>query len=411
MITAEIVAVGTELLMGQILNTNAQFIAQRLAGAGVNHFFQTVVGDNPTRLTQTLSLALSRADVVIVTGGLGPTGDDLTKETAAALFNKPLQYDEESLSTLKNRFEKMGKEMTPNNLKQAMFPRGSIILKNDNGTAPGCIIEENGKAIVLLPGPPREMQPMFEEQVLPYITQKDGGTLYSRVIRIFGVGESAVEYRLKELIERQTNPTVAPYALTGEVTLRVTARCKDTAEGEALVAPILETIQTTIGDAVYSTNNEALHEVCGKLLMKKNMTLSVAESCTGGLIASTIVSMPGSSAFFTEGAVTYANSAKQNRLNVKEETLSKYGAVSRETALEMAEGMRVSSGSNIALSVTGIAGPDGGTEAKPVGLVYIGLADQKGAEAYEFRLSGNRERIRQLACLNALDILRRRLKE
>ncbi len=411
MITAEIVAVGTELLMGQILNTNAQFITQRLAGAGVNHFFQTVVGDNPARLTQSLSLALSRADVVIVTGGLGPTGDDLTKETAAALFNKSLQYDEESLLTLKGHFEKMGREMTPNNLKQAMFPQGSIILKNDNGTAPGCIIEENGKAIVLLPGPPREMQPMFELQVLPYIAQKDGGMLYSRVVRIFGVGESSVEYRLKALIERQTNPTVAPYAFTGEVTLRVTARCKDASEGETLVTPVLDAIQTTIGDAVYSTNNEALHEVCGKLLIKKNMTLSVAESCTGGLIASTIVSMAGSSAFFTEGAVTYSNAAKQSRLNVKQETLLKYGAVSRETALEMAEGMRVSSGSNIALSVTGIAGPDGGTKEKPVGLIYIGLADQTGCQAYELHLSGNRERIRQLTALNALDILRRKLKE
>jgi nicotinamide-nucleotide amidase len=408
--TAEIVAVGTELLMGQILNTNAQFIAQRLASAGVNCYFQTVVGDNPARLSDTLSLALSRADMVIVTGGLGPTGDDLTKETLAALFNKELRYDEESLSVLKDHFSKAGREMTPNNLKQAMFPVGSVILKNDNGTAPGCILEENGKAIALLPGPPREMQPMFEEQLLPYIAKKEGSMLYSRVVRIFGVGESALEYRLKGLIDHQTNPTIAPYALTGEVTLRVTARCKSEEEGEALIAPVLESIEATIGDAVYSTHNESLHEVCGKLMTKKGLTLSVAESCTGGLISSTIVSMPGSSAFFLEGAVTYSNIAKQRRLGVKEETLDSFGAVSRETALEMAEGMQKSSCSDIALSVTGIAGPSGGSLEKPVGLVYIGIADALGTDAFEFRFNGNRERIRQLSMLNALDILRRKIK-
>jgi nicotinamide-nucleotide amidase len=406
--TAEIVAVGTELLMGQILNTNAQFIAQRLASAGVNCYFQTVVGDNPKRLSETLSLALSRANLVIVTGGLGPTGDDLTKETAAALFNKELRYDEESLTILKKHFA--GREMTPNNLKQAMFPVGSVILKNDNGTAPGCIIEENGKAIVLLPGPPREMQPMVEDQLLPYIAQREGSMLYSRVVRIFGVGESAVEHCLKELIDNQQNPTIAPYALAGEVTLRVTAHCKSVAEGEALIAPILEKIEAIIGDAVFSTNNEALHEVCGKLMIEKGLTLSIAESCTGGLIASTVVSMPGSSAFFLESAVTYSDLAKQRRLGVKEETLADFGAVSSETAIEMAKGMQISSGSDIALSVTGIAGPGGGSLEKPVGLVYIGIADASGTDAFAFRFNGSRERIRQLSMLNALDILRRKIK-
>ncbi|HWR18161.1 MAG TPA: competence/damage-inducible protein A [Clostridia bacterium] len=406
--TAEIVAVGTELLMGQILNTNAQFIAQRLASAGVNCYFQTVVGDNPTRLSETLSLALSRANLVIVTGGLGPTGDDLTKETAAALFNKELQYDEESLSILKKHFA--GREMTPNNLKQAMFPVGSIILKNDNGTAPGCIIEESGKAIVLLPGPPREMQPMVEDQLLPYIAQREGSMLYSRIVRIFGVGESAVEHRLKELIDNQQNPTIAPYAVMGEVTLRVTAHCKSVEEGEMLIAPVLDKIEEILGDAVFSTSNEALHEVCGKLMIEKGLTLSLAESCTGGLIASTVVSMPGSSAFFLESAVTYSDLAKQRRLGVKEETLAEFSAVSRETAIEMAEGMKKSSCSDIALSVTGIAGPSGGTLEKPVGLVYIGIADASGAEAFAFRFNGSRERIRQLSMLNALDILRRKIK-
>ncbi|MEN6470886.1 MAG: competence/damage-inducible protein A [Clostridiaceae bacterium] len=410
--TAEIVAVGTELLMGQILNTNAHFIAQRLAGAGVNHYFQTVVGDNPARLTQTLALALTRAEIVIVTGGLGPTGDDLTKETAAALFHRELRYDAESLKALEDRFFRMGREMTPNNLKQAMFPEGAIILKNDNGTAPGCILEQNGRAIALLPGPPREMQPMFEEQVLPYIAKKEsGGIFYSRVARIFGVGESAVEFRLKELIESQNNPTIAPYALTGEVTLRITARCKTETEGEALIAPVLDEITAILGDAVYSTSNEALHEVCGRLLTEKGITLSVAESCTGGLIASTIVSMPGSSAFFTEGVVTYSNGAKERRLDVSEETLARFGAVSRETALEMAYGMRESAKSDVALSVTGIAGPDGGSAEKPVGLVYIGVAEASGATAHELRLSGGRERIRHMAMLHALDLLRRKLKE
>ncbi len=397
--------------MGQILNTNAQFIAQRLAGAGVNCYFQTVVGDNAARLTETLALALSRADLVVVTGGLGPTGDDLTKETAAALFHRKLKYDEESLAVLKDRFVKFHREMTPNNLKQAMFPEGALILKNDNGTAPGCIIEENGKAIALLPGPPREMRPMFEEQILPYIAKRESGLLLSHVVRIFGVGESAVEHRLKDLIESQLNPTVAPYALTGEVTLRVTARCKSEEEGEALIAPVLAQIKESLGDVVYSIDNEALHEVCGKLLVKNGLTLSVAESCTGGLLASTFVSMPGSSSFFSEAAVTYSNEAKRKRLGVREETLVRYGAVSRETAIEMAEGMLKSAGSGIALSITGVAGPDGGTAEKPVGLVYVGIADAESSEAVELRLTGDRERIRWAACLNALDLLRRKLKD
>ena len=406
---AELVSVGTEILMGQILNTNAQYISQKLAELGVDIYVQTTIGDNHDRLAQCIKDGLSRADIVILTGGLGPTADDLTKETAADVMGMKLEFDEASLHTLKARFANMHKEMTPNNLKQAMFPKGCIIMLNPNGTAPGCILERDGKAVALLPGPPKEMIPMFEDHVMPYLQKRSGHILYSRILRIFGMGESQVEYVLKDLMAKQNNPTIAPYAKTGEVTLRVTARCKDQAEGESMVEPVLAQISDIVGDVVYSTRDEELCAVCVKLLTQAKKTVAVAESCTGGMLSSMLISVPRCSACLLEGAVTYSNQSKKARLGVAEETLARFGAVSEQTAREMAEGLKKTSGADYALATTGVAGPDGGTAEKPVGLVYVGLATPEGTHTVQLSLTGARERIRHIACLHALDQLRRAL--
>ncbi len=405
--TAEILSVGTELLMGNILNTNAQYISQKLCDLGINCFFQTTVGDNHDRLVQAVDIALSRSDFIILTGGLGPTADDLTKETVADAFGRKMLLDSASEAHIRSRFAASGREMTPNNLKQAVFPEGAIIMPNPNGTAPGCIVEDGGKAAILLPGPPNEMIPMFDASVIPYLEKKSGYTLYSHVVRVFGVGESAAEYRLKDLMARQTNPTIAPYALSGEMKLRVTARCKNAAEGELMMAPVLREIKKTLGDAVYSLNDQELHEVCAALLKEHNTTLAVAESCTGGMIAAKLVSVPGISEWFVEGLVTYSNEAKMKRLGVKEETLEAFGAVSEQTAREMAEGVRITSGADIGIATTGVAGPGGGTSRHPVGLVFIALSSEQGTFVRKLQLSGNRNRIRNAATLQALDTLRR----
>lgn len=406
---AEIVSVGTELLMGQIVNTDASFIASRLASLGYVCYYQTVVGDNPARLRETALRALERADIVLFTGGLGPTDDDLTKETVAQALGLSCELVPAEAEKLRAYFASRGREMTPNNLKQVCFPQGSVILPNPNGTAPGCIMEKDGKAAILMPGPPRELYPMFTDSVMPYLEKKSGFKLYSKTLVIFGMGESDVTYRLRDLISAQTNPTIAPYIRLNEVTLRVTAQCADEAEGERLVAPVAAAIRTRLGDVVYSEADETLQKVCVDRLLARGETLAVAESCTGGLIAASVVEIAGCSDCFTEGCVTYANDAKMRRLGVKEETLLSHGAVSAECAREMAEGMRRSAGSDYALSSTGIAGPGGGTAEKPVGLVYVALASKEGTFVKELRLGGNRDRIRRAAALNALDLLRRAL--
>ncbi len=406
---AEIVSVGTELLMGQVVNTDAQFIAAGIAPLGYQVFYHITVGDNRERLTEVIQTALSRADVVIFTGGLGPTDDDLTKETVAAALGLALAPVPEEVERLKRFFDGLGRTMTPNNLKQARFPEGSTILPNAKGTAPGVIMEAGGKTAVLLPGPPRELEPMFTNHVMPYLEKRSGCVLYSREVHIFGMGESDVTHRLRGMIEGQTNPTVAPYVKTGEVTLRVTAKCRNEAEGEALVHPMIEEIQKTLGDVVYSTSGESLPEVCAKLLLDNGLTVAVAESCTGGLLASAFVDLPGSSRYFIEGAVAYANAVKTRRLDVSDETLARYGAVSAECAREMAEGMLKSSGASIALATTGIAGPDGGSDQKPVGLCYVALAGIGETQVKKLQLFGDRARIRGVTVLNALDLVRRKL--
>jgi nicotinamide-nucleotide amidase len=404
---AEILAVGTELLMGQICNTNAQYISQRLPEAGVYVYYHSVVGDNPKRLEECLNIALNRSDVIITTGGLGPTKDDLTKETIARILNRKLVLHQESLNSIKEFFEKIQRPMADSNIKQACMPENSVILKNNKGTAPGCIIEEGSKVLIMLPGPPSEMKPMFEESVMPYFVSRTGSRLVSRYLRIFGIGESSMEEKIIDLIDNQTNPTIAPYAKEGEVTLRITARCSSEEEGERIIEPVINEIKNRIGDFIYSTDNKNLEEVTGEMLIKNNITLSLAESCTGGLIASRLTDIPGISSVFNRAFVTYSNEAKMENCGVNSDTLEKYGAVSRETAVEMAEGVRKAAGTDLGLSVTGIAGPGGGTETKPVGLVYIALADKDKVVCRKLQTTGDRNRIRNFTALTAFDMIRR----
>jgi len=405
----EILAVGTELLMGQISNTNAQYISARLPEVGVGVYYHSVVGDNPDRLKASFKLALERADVVITTGGLGPTKDDLTKETIASELGLEMALDKPSYDSLIEHFSKSNRPMTQNNVKQAYLPEGSTVLTNRNGTAPGCLVETNGKVVIMLPGPPSEMKPMFSEWVIPYFMKKNGYLLVSKFIRIFGIGESAMEEMIMDIIDNQTNPTIAPYAKEGEVTLRVTAMCKSNEEGLKLLEPTVNEIMKRLGSAVYSTDNEELHEVAARLLIEQNKTIAFAESCTGGLAAAKFASIPGVSACLDRGYVTYSNRAKMEELGVSEETLRTHGAVSSQTALEMAEGARKAAGTDIAVSVTGIAGPDGGTEDKPVGTVFIAISDKNGSEFKQIKLRGNREKIRNVSTLHIYDIIRRKI--
>jgi nicotinamide-nucleotide amidase len=405
----EILSVGTELLLGDILNTNSQYLNRRLADLGISVYFNTTVGDNPQRLKKALEIAFSRSDMVIATGGLGPTKDDLTKEVSAEFFGKKLILHEESLNRIKEFFEKRGLPLTEGNIKQAYIIEGSKVIPNDWGTAPGIIYENNGKILILLPGPPREMIPMFETYVVPYLLTLSSETIQSKVLRVCGLGESFMEERIKDLIENQTNPTIAPYAKEGEAILRITAKAKSKEEAEKLIEEVEKEIRKRLGDFIYGEGDITLEEVVVKLLIEKGITIAVAESCTGGMISARIVNVPGVSKVFKEGIIAYSNESKIKRLNISEETLKKYGAVSKECALEMARNVALISGADIGLSSTGIAGPEGGTFDKPVGLVYLGLY-MNGVENYkELKLSGDRNRIRLYTTINALDFLRRHI--
>lgn len=404
---AEILAVGTELLMGQIANTNAQYISKRLAELGINVYFHTVVGDNPARLEETLKRALIRSDIVITTGGLGPTKDDLTKETIAKTMNRTLVLHEDILDKIRDFFIRKHRQMVANNEKQAYLPDRSLLIPNPNGTAPGCIIEEDGKTVMMLPGPPKEMQPMFDETIFPWLNQKTGMVLVSKMLKVFGIGESELETRLMDLIDNQNNPTIAPYVAQGEVTVRVTARCAAKEEALKLLSPIVKEIETRLGTMVYAREGESLEQVVFDLLKQNHLVMATAESCTGGLLAERMTSLPGASEIFQRGYVTYANKAKAEDLGVLQETLKTYGAVSRETALEMIHGLQRKTNTTAGAAITGIAGPDGGTAEKPVGLVYIAIYVLDKTVCKAFNLMGNRERIRNDACMHALDMIRR----
>ena len=406
----EIISVGTEILLGDIVNTNTQFLAKELAYIGIEVYRQEVIGDNEDRLLGILEEALKRSDMVITTGGLGPTKDDLTKETACKFFNMDLELHEESLKALEEYFSRMGRKIVESNYKQVYFPKEAIVLPNPNGTAPGAILEKNNKYIVILPGPPKEMKPMYLNYVKPYLIKKGDGIIESKVIRVLGIGESMAAEKLKKFIENGVNPTVAPYAKEEDVIFRITAKAESEEEALNLIEPVKNQVKEILGEDVYGEGEDTtIEKVVGDLLIKNNLKISTAESCTGGMIASRLVSISGISDVFLEGAVTYANEAKVRTLNVKEETLKKYGAVSEETAREMAEGMAKRTGSDIAVVTTGIAGPGGGTEEKPVGLVYIGLYYKGEVFVYKNVFNGNRQAVRTKATVRALDIVRRKI--
>ncbi|MBR2972718.1 MAG: competence/damage-inducible protein A [Clostridia bacterium] len=407
---AEIIAVGTELLLGQIVNTNARDLASGLSDCGVIVYYQTVVGDNPGRLKQAIADAYERVDLVILTGGLGPTKDDLTKEIVAEYFGKKLVLDQPSLDRIQGYFDRMGREMNETNKKQAYMPEGCIILENNCGTAPGLIVEEGGKIAILLPGPPKEMNPMFEEKVKPWLSGKTGSTIKSRTLKMTDIGESNMAAEVSDLMEGE-NPTVAPYAKEGESELRITAMAKTEEEADGLIEPVAKEIYARLGEYIYGEDDTTLVEALVKKLIEKKLTISTAESCTGGLIASEITSVAGSSEIFGSGYVTYANSAKMKMLGVKDKTLADHGAVSEQTAKEMAEGARAASGADIAVSVTGIAGPGGGTPEKPVGLVYMALADDKGTIVKKLNLDGSRDKVRARTVKNVLKMVMQRIDE
>lgn len=405
----ELVSVGTELLLGNIVNTNTRYLAEKCALLGLSMYHQVVVGDNHDRLAEVVRTALGRSDVVIFTGGLGPTEDDITKEVCAEVMGLPLVEDAHTRQRIEEYFRNnIYKRITDNNWKQALVPLGARVLDNDNGTAPGLILEKDGKAAVLLPGPPNELYPLFEEQVSPYLQNLQPEVIRSQMVKICGIGESGVEERLLDLIDGQTNPTIATYAKTGEVHVRVTARAGDEQEARKLVKPVVKEIKSRLGDCVYTTREEETLEMAVvRLLHKYGLTVATAESCTGGLIAGRLVNVAGVSDVFREGFVTYSNKAKRKYLDVGKGTLKKYGAVSEQTAKEMAIGGAFASDSDLCIAVTGIAGPDGGSEDKPVGLVYIAAYMKDTVTVEEYRFKGNRQKIREQTVVRALDLLRR----
>lgn len=401
----EIISVGTELLLGEIVNLDAQTISQGLSEQGINVYYHTVVGDNPERLRQALAIAKERADMIITTGGLGPTADDLTKETIAAAFGKKLVMDPVQQKRL---HERMGARMTPNNEKQAVLPEGCTVLENDWGTAPGCAFEADGCRVIMLPGPPRECAPMFRERVLPYLESLHEGVIRSRYIKIFGMGESEMESRLSYLMDRLQNPTAAPYAKEGECLVRVTAKAPTEAEAYAMCEPVVQEVCEVLGNVVYGVDVQSLEQVVVEGLRKRGMTAALAESCTGGLIARRITSVPGASEVFGCGLVTYSNEMKMQLLGVSPETLAAHGAVSPETAIEMARGARKVGRADVGVGVTGIAGPGGGTAQKPVGLFYAAISTPQGEQVIERqRRNSTRERVQLYASSCALDLIRR----
>lgn len=403
---AEILSVGTELLMGQIANTDAQFISRRLGELGVTIYRHSTVGDNPARVREALQEALSRSDMVITTGGLGPTEDDLTKEMVAEYFGLEMELHQPSLDALKAFMERFGKKMTPNNLKQAYFPRGCTVMPNACGTAPGCIVEQGGKTVAVLPGPPMELMDMFDRQLAPYLQARSGQVIRSRFLKIFGLGESNVETLLSDLFH-SGNPTLALYCGPGEVTARITARAAALEKAEAMMQPVYEEILRRVGEACYGEGvNRTPADAVLELLKNRGETVTFAESCTGGLLCGAFVDCAGASDCLKESFVTYANEAKEQMLGVKSETLARCGAVSGECAREMALGAARAAGADWAVSVTGIAGPGGGTAEKPVGTVWIGVAHGGAAQAREYHFRGQRQWIRKLSVVNALNQLR-----
>ena len=411
--TAELIAVGTELLLGSIANTDAQMISEGLSTLGITVHYHTVVGDNPGRLKEALEIARSRADIIITTGGLGPTYDDLTKQTIAEAFGRKLILHEDILAEIRGYFEqKRGQKMPENNIQQAMLPEGCTVFTNPVGTAPGCAIEENGIHVLMLPGPPFECRYMFENRAVPYLMKLTDGIIVSHNLRIFGMGESAVDEKVHDLTAC-SNPTLAPYAKVGECMLRATAKAETAEKAEEMLKPLMAEVKNRLGDVVYGVDVESLDEVVTGILKERGLTLSAAESCTGGLFSKHMTDLPGSSAYFRGGVVSYATDLKHSILGVSAETLETFGAVSEKTAREMAEGCRRVCGSDIAVSFTGVAGPDKDDRGNEVGTVYIALAHEDGTICKKVfaGLGRGRGRVRSGAVQHAFDLLRRFLLE
>lgn len=404
----EFISVGTELLLGNIVNTNAQFLAEECAKLGLSCYYQTVVGDNEERLTETFKTAWKRSDFVILTGGLGPTDDDLTKEVVAKTLKKSLVEDPVARTMIQEYFTKRNITLSENNWKQAMVMKDSIVLYNDNGTAPGIIAEEGEKAAILLPGPPNELVPMFKKYVVDYLRGKNSVVIQSVTVKLCGIGESLAEDMIKDMIAKQTNPTIATYAKTGEVHIRVTAGADNEKQAQKLLKPVVKELKTRFGMHVYSTDeNVSLEQSIVDLLLANNLTVSTVESCTGGLLAGRLINVPGVSEVFKMGHITYSNKAKRKTLGIKKSLIQQYTAVSEEVALEMVKGAEFVTKADVIVSVTGLAGPDGGTDEKPVGLVYIGCSVKGKRVTEEFHFKGNREKIRESAVSQALVLMRK----
>lgn len=407
---AEIISVGTELLLGEVVNTNASDIAKALKEIGISVYNIDTVGDNPKRLYEDIEKAYDRSDIIITTGGLGPTKDDLTKDIVADFLKVDMVLDENEVEKLKNYFKNRKDELNEGNMTQAYFPKGYEILDNPNGTASGCVINKDNKIIIVMPGPPREMKPMLKNYVIPYLSKLSSKYFASKTINVIGIGESKMEEMIMELIKHQTNPTIAPYFKDKSLTLRVMASDDDKKTAENMLLPTIDKIKSILNDNIYAYGDDlAIEDVVCKYLMDNNLTVSTVESCTGGMLSSRIINISGISKCFKSGYVTYSNESKI-QLGVSEDTLQKYGAVSEQTAIEMATACAKKSGSDIAISTTGVAGPDGGSEEKPVGLVYIGLYINGQTYCKKLNIVGNRQRIRRIATSNALDFVRRTLK-
>jgi len=401
-----ILSVGTELLFGSILNTNTVYLSQQMNEMGIDVMYHMTVGDNPLRLKDMIRHAYVDCDMIITTGGLGPTQDDLTKEMIAEAFGEEIITFPEQLEILQNHFKRYDRPMTENNLKQANFPKSAMIFPNPNGTAPGFALEKGGKLIVSMPGPPKEMVPMFEQHVRPFLENRSDGALFYKTLRVFELGESMLETRLLDLINSQTDPTLATYAKDHESTLRIASKRKTRAEAEAAVSEMLAKVRARIGPFIYSEEDEDLSRIVLRKLIQDGLSLSVAESCTGGAFSKAVTDVPGVSAVFDRGIVTYSNQAKMQELGVRADTLAQYGAVSSQVAEEMADGLYRASRSDLCLSITGIAGPDGGSAEKPVGLIYIGLRHRGEVRSYRYRLrNSNRRYIRSNAVMHMFLVL------
>ncbi len=408
---AELLTIGTELLLGQIVDTNASWMSQRLAEAGIDVFYKSTVGDNWGRIEAAMRLAMTRADLIIMTGGLGPTEDDLTRDVLASVVDRPLRLDPQVLAAIEQRFAHRRVAMPENNQKQAMVPVGSEVLHNPRGTAPGLLIRDQGRVLVCMPGVPSEMKPMLLEQVIPRVRDTFGiqSRIVSRILKTCGISESTLDQRIGDYFRNMRNPSIGVLAHAGEIHVRLTCKGDDPSEIGAKLDELETKIRERLGPLIFGRDDEKLEAVVGGLLRERNATLAVAESCTGGLVASRLTDIPGSSDYFERGLVPYSLAAKERLLGVPRDLLERYGAVSLEVACAMAAGVRRVSGTTLGLATTGIAGPTGGTPEKPVGLVCVALAWDAGDGAREFRLLGDRAQVKYRGAQMALEMLRRRL--